>query len=270
MTLEQQIAAATLVLVMLAGGAPAAKSLPPLEGEARPPKEDWRIESWEGGRELPAGRAFTVRNAHGDVHARRSEQPKAEVFGVIQRHVEDQRQVRIELADDESGVVAEVRQPASDETPIAWAHRRVDLTVYVPEGAPWRVATGAGRIDARRIESEVEASTESGDMILILRRGSVNAATRSGAVKVNLGEVAWAGARLIESESGGLSVSVPHGVDLDLEIDTAGEIEIDGVTAAVAHPTGDAAKPIRLRLGKGGRTLRLRSATGNVSFRSLE
>jgi hypothetical protein len=224
--------------------------------------------NWEKGvdGEQPI-RALRVFNDYGDVRARFAGDRNAAVSAVIQRLGESGVGVTVERRGEvvaihvayPPGRVKDAQaQPAKD------AHDRADLVVFVPEGVSFEAHTFRGMVEARKIRSDLRASTRDGS-IFALTTGAVSARSDSGAITVFPGPAASGTAPLVlETRSGKIEVTLPEkGGDFDLRAETAGAIETDlGLTRAERAgrhvATGTA--------GAGGRALLVSSETGQVAL----
>ena len=246
------------VALIVAGAVPAVA--------APPSMDEWRIEPFEWQGALDSGHRLTVRNPHGDVRARRSTSGDVAIFAAMQRHAGDPRawRVAIEPVNGDLEVAVALGDAAVPAPlPADWSPRRIDLTVFVPDGAQLRVETGAGRIEAKRLRSDIEARSTSGE-IVVTGSGSVEARSETGAIRYSFLSADWAGAARLSSGTGDITLVVPRDAAIDLTLRTRGEI------AGVAIPAASGSNgERRLVVGGGGSPVVAESDTGRIALHRI-
>jgi hypothetical protein len=151
----------------------------------------------------------------------------------------------------------------ADPDPPKASVDRLDLTVFVPQGVALDAHTLRGMVEARGLKSDVRAVTLAGP-IFVSTSGGVRLRTQSGAIETFLSLAPGRGPLLLESESGAISASLPAQADLDLRVESA----VPAVTDFKLAAPRDAGVQ-EGRLGSGGRTLLVYSASGRVEIRRL-
>jgi hypothetical protein len=198
---------------------------------ARPasvPAKEFRIDrfDWEADPDLArAVKRLVVRNDYGDVRARAAGDGPLLVHAVIQRlgsgpdigvNVE-----RHGAALSVTVVAPPGRQAVSEERPGKTAVDRVDMVVYVPEGAMLEATTLRGIVEARRLKGPVEAETLDGE-IRVDATGSVRARSLGGSITAVLDRAT--AASLIETRTGTAWLSLPEGSDYRLIVEPGGNV----------------------------------------------
>jgi hypothetical protein len=175
--------------------------------------------------------AIEVRNDFGDIRARGAGDRRLDATMVVQRLDVAGQKVGFTV-ERRGGVVALVvgyppgRVRDDDPHPAKDTYDRLDLVVFVPPGVTLRAHTLRGRVEARGLKSDVEASTLDGP-IFVRTSGGVQARTGSGEVTALLdaGAVTTPGApMLLQSDTGPIAVVLPPQGDPDLRVETAGEV----------------------------------------------
>jgi hypothetical protein len=211
-------------------------------------------------------RALRVFNDYGDIRARFAGDRNAAVSAVIQRLGESGVGVTVERRGDVVAIHVAYppgRRQDADPQPPKGAHDRADLVVFVPEGVSLEAHTFRGMFEARKLKSDVHASTRDGS-IFALTTGAVTARSDSGVITVFIGPSAPGTAPLVlESRSGAIEVTLPQqGGDYDVRAETGGAIETDlpltRTQRAARHVATGA-------VGAGGRALIVSSAAGPVA-----
>ncbi len=212
-------------------------------------------------------RVLRVFNDYGDIRARFAGDRNAAVSAVIQRLGESGVGVTVERRGEV--VAVHVAYPPgrvkdAEAQPAKAAHDRADLVVFVPEGVSLEAHTFRGMVEARKVRSDLRATTRDGS-IFALTTGAVSARSDSGAITVFVGPSASGTAPLVlESRSGAIEVTLPEkGGDFDLRAETAGAIESD---VQLTRAERDGRHVATGTAGTGGRALVISSETGKVAL----
>lgn len=211
-------------------------------------------------------RALRVFNDYGDVRARFAGDRNAAVSAVIQRLGESGVGVSIERRGDVVAIhvaYPQGRRQDADPEPRKDASDRADLVVFVPEGVSFEAHTFRGMVEARKLRSDVRASTRDG-FILALTTGAVSARSDSGTITVFPGASAGGSAPLVlETRSGAIEVTLPEkGGDFDVRAESASDVESDlGLTRSKRGARQVASGTV----GAGGRPLVISSETGRIA-----
>lgn len=223
-----------------------AEPAPAPAASARPGGKPFRIEPfrWQAElKDLGSIERIEVRNDFGDIRARYGGDRRIEVVGAIQRLGREGEDLAVNV-ERRGGVIAVVaalspgRVAVDEAEPGRDAFDRVDLTVFVPLKVTLQAQTLRGRFEARRLESDVEASTLQGDLVVVTN-GAVQARTRSGKVRVALGSRTGERPLLVESVDGPITVSVPAAANLRVRAETGGELKTDlPLAVSPAEPSG--------------------------------
>ena len=148
--------------------------------------------------------------------------------------------------------------PADGTEPV-----QLDYYLRVPRQVQLdELLTVNGRVRVRDIEGRVVARTLNGDIEQERIAGSVVARALNGSIRLALRALPGRGAELsLETVNGDLLVLVPPRADADLELSTvAGRVENQFVL-----PASDSGESVRrVRLGRGGPTVKLRTVRGNI------
>jgi hypothetical protein len=220
-------------------------------------------------------RAIEIRNDFGDIRARGSEDRNLDASMVVQRLDAEGDKVGFTV-ERRGGVVALVvayppgRVRDSDPRPAKASYDRLDLVVFVPRGVTLRAHTLRGRVEARGLESDVEASTLDG-LLFVRTAGAVQARTAGGELTVMLDREALeaAGAPMVlQSDAGPIELWLPARGTPDLRVETGGAIETARVVLRRARSHGRA----RGALGTAAapRVVVVSSRSGRVTVRREE
>jgi DUF4097 and DUF4098 domain-containing protein YvlB len=139
------------------------------------------------------------------------------------------------------------------------------------EGFTGRVtlATASGDVSVRRVGGEIKASSASGTVRVSDSTGTVNANSASGDVEVELTRVDGGGDMRFSSASGDVHVRMPSNIDAQVSMSTvSGSIETNFPIEVKTSRYGPGSRA-QGQLGSGSRTLKLSSASGNISLKSI-
>ena len=132
-----------------------------------------------------------------------------------------------------------------------------------------RLGTASGDVTLQGVSGDIHASSASGSVKVREAAGTVSASTASGDVDVELTRLEGAGDLRFSSASGNVHVRLPASVDADVEMSTAsGDIDTN-FPVEVKQDEYGSGKHARGRLGSGSRLLRISSASGDLSLKSI-
>lgn len=131
------------------------------------------------------------------------------------------------------------------------------------------LSTASGDVTVRGVGGDIRANSASGTVRVADATGTVNANTASGNVEVELTRVDGAGDMRFSSASGDVNVRMPSNIDARVSLSTAsGDIETN-FPIEVRHDRYGSGTRAEGQLGSGARTLKISTASGNVSLKSI-
>ena len=131
------------------------------------------------------------------------------------------------------------------------------------------LSTASGDVTVRGVGGEIRAASASGTVRVVDSTGMVNASTASGNVEVELSRLEGAGDMRFSSASGDVHVRMPTNIDARVSLSTAtGDIETN-FPLEVRHDRHGPGTRADGQLGSGARLLKISSASGNVSLKSI-
>jgi len=127
--------------------------------------------------------------------------------------------------------------------------------------------SASGNITVQQVAGRVVASSASGDVRVTSVDGSVSARTASGNVEAHMNSISGADSMEFSSASGDVQVWAPESLDADVTMSTSsGSLESD-FTLQTDNPNWGSSRSAHGRLGSGSRSLRISTASGNVSLK---
>src|SRR4051812_2255317 len=232
---------------------------------------------------LGPGGSITIKNVSGDINITGYDGATVEVTAY--KEGRDRDQVSVENLSTAGHV--SLRADYADHCDC---DARLRVEVKVPRSVRFdfeKISTASGNLTAENVTGRVEMSTASGDVTLAgvsgeIRAasasgtvkvrdaaGSVNASSASGDVEVELTRIEGDGDMRFSTASGNVNVRVPASVDATVEMSTvSGSIETN-LPIEVKHNNYGPGSRARGQLGGGSRLLKISSASGDVSLKSI-
>jgi Putative adhesin len=129
--------------------------------------------------------------------------------------------------------------------------------------------TASGDINLQGVSGKIEVATASGQVRVRNAAGSVSASSASGDVEVEIARLEGTRDLRFSSASGNVSVRLPNDLDARVSVSTAsGQIDTDFPLEVKRQEYGSGSTA-RGQLGGGSRSLRISTASGDVSLKSL-
>ena len=229
---------------------------------------------------LAAGGSISVKNVSGDVAISGYDGDVVVVNGFKEGRDRDQ----VEIVDRSAGnrvdvgvhypspcncdasVRFEVRLPRSmslNLEKVSTASGNIEVTDVRGDV---NVSTASGDVSLKGVNGRINASTASGEMRVVDVVGEVNAQTASGDVEVEIAQLQGTEDMKFSSASGDVRVKLPSNVDADVSMSSAtGSIKTDFPIEVKERRYGPGSEA-RGQLGNGSRSVRLSTASGDVSL----
>ena len=128
-----------------------------------------------------------------------------------------------------------------------------------------RASTVNGLVEVRNVGGEVRANTVNGGVVVTTRSGPVNANTVNGDIDVRMTSLSRDGEMSFHTVNGSVTVETPTSLDADVSLDTMhGSISSDWPVQLSGrfgprHAEGT--------IGRGGRSIKLKTLNGSVELR---
>ena len=216
------------------------------------------------------GQTVRVVNLFGDVYSRfGGYEHKVEILATGQRlEVElPELEVRFDHGDDGLDITVGFAGKADDATET---RDRIDLVVFVPEGASLEARTGDGLIDVKKLKGDVVASSLKGDLRINSVEGRISAKTARGDITVTLATGTTTERQDLTTETGDIQVWLGEDADMSVSLATSGEISTDFSLQIEHRRFEEPSKHAVAVVGQGGSELTLRSKQGRVRLLRLQ
>lgn len=143
-----------------------------------------------------------------------------------------------------------------------------DIKVNTVQGLV-KVSTASGNVQVRDAAGSINASSASGDVEILNTSGAVSASTASGDVTVEIARLEGSENMKFSTASGDVTVRLPSNLEADVEMSTvSGRVETDFPIEVKEQQHGPGSNA-RGRIGNASRSLRISSASGNVSLKTI-
>lgn len=130
------------------------------------------------------------------------------------------------------------------------------------------IKSASGNVTVRRVVGQLNASTASGDVDVEQVIGPISARSSSGNVTGKLDQLDGSGELVFTTASGDVKVDVPRSLGAEVEIHTiSGSLNTD-FPLEITVPRYGPSRSARGKLGDGSHTMRISSASGNVTLSS--
>ncbi len=204
-----------------------------------------------------------IDNPWGEINVRNRDEREVGIHAVIQRMPPHYARATLNPRRDGDTLHVEVAFENAAATPRPG---RIDMAIYLPADLALVLRTRGDRISAKKRAGAIEATTDSG-AILVSTRGRLLLRTQSGQVRANALGSSWSGESRIDSDSGRLIVGVPTFGDIVVDAETGGHLGTNfGLSV---HPADGGRSSAHARYGQGISPLRMRSRTGEIVLEQL-
>ena len=233
-------------------------------------QERW---SWRG--RVAAGRTLEIRGVKGTILAERAQGGEIEVLADRHGRRDDPEEVRLEVIEHDGGVticaVYPGRRnrcaPGGGTNSVQNNDVQVDFTVRVPAGVRFEGYTVNGDVEALNLDGPADVQTVNGDARVETASGEAGARTVNGSITALVRGADGRGPLRFQTVNGGITVSLPNGLNADLEAETVnGGITTDFPVQVTGRLTRHR---MNGQIGQGGRALRVATVNGAIRLRRI-
>jgi hypothetical protein len=231
---------------------------------------------------IETGDTVVVVNPFGNVYARfGGYENQVEILATTQRLETELPELKVGAEQVEGGldiVVGPARPtvggaagaaPAADSEGFE-TRDRVDLVVFVPQGATLDVRTEDDLIEVKGLKGDVIASSVKGDVRIRSIEGRVRAKTARGQISAMLESDATKQSQELTTETGDIEVHIWEDANFHVRIATSGEISTDFSLTVEHRRFEEPGKIAEAIVGLSGPDLRLSSKRGRVRLLRLQ
>ncbi len=235
---------------------------------------------WDG--RMASGQTLEVKGISGNVSAVLASGNTAEVVAEKRGRSSDFDEVEIRVVEENGGItICAIYQPWRfpenscdydhlDNRDDEREHRDIDVSVdfevQVPAGVEFVGKTIAGNVEARGMESEVTATTVSGD-VYVSTSELAWATTVSGEIEIEIGTLDWDDLHF-NTVNGDIILYLPAGLDADVDFNSlSGDFDTDFEISVRSRKSRWIGCRVRGTIGDGGRELSFNTVSGDVQLR---
>ena len=143
----------------------------------------------------------------------------------------------------------------------------VDFEVRVPAGVEFVGSMVSGDVEARDMESEVTATTVSGDVFVSTTEVAWGT-TVSGSIDIEMGSSDWDDLHF-STVSGDITLFLPEDLDADIDFESlSGDFRADFDVEIERRDNRWVGSHVRGTIGDGGRSLSFNTVSGDVRLRT--
>jgi DUF4097 and DUF4098 domain-containing protein YvlB len=226
---------------------------------------------WRGS--VAQGRAVELRSINGDIIVEGYDGSEVEVTANVATDNGIAAPVAMRTVEHDKGITVCAVDPNNPAACVPGAEAkeakrtgvRVDFTVRVPRGVGVIGRTVNGRVEAQRLDSDVEAYTVNGK-IYISTKGSAQARTINGSIFASLGNPFWRSNREFSTVNGSITLDLPAKTSTEVHAQTInGRVMTGFRLRSIGRMTE---KVVDGLIGGGGSSrLRLKTVNGSIALR---
>ena len=259
------MAAGVFIVAILSFGAVlGAQQSPPVE-------EAWEKISSQSFETIEAGALIRVVNPFGAIHARfGGYENQVEILATIQRLKGGPSGPEVSISPTDSGGLDVTTGPGSEPDRTGGPRSRVDLVLFVPEGAAVDAETGEDQINVKGLKGDLAARSDKGDIRIRSIDGRVRAKTVRGRIAASLETGVTEESQDLSTETGDIEVYLWEDAKMEVEIATSGEISTDFSIDIEHLRHEEPGKRARAIVGGGGPKLSLYTKRGHVRLLRLQ
>ena len=232
-------------------------------------KNEWRKDTSVRTETIGTGEVVRVVNPFGNVYSRfGGYENQVEIQATHQRLERDRPALQLLFSRDEDGLGVTVA--AGDGASDLETRERIDLVVFVPQGATLDVQTRDGQIEIKKLKADVIVNSLKGDLRITSVQGRVLAKTSRGRISATLATGVTDQSQEFVTETGDVEVYVGEDADMSVNLATSGEICTDFSIDIEHRRFEEPNKHAVATVGQGGSRLRLASKQGRVCLRRLQ
>lgn len=250
----------------------------PAGAESPQVEDSWQKNNYQWFEKIEPGGGVQVVNPYGNIYARfGGYEHQVEILATIQRLEQELPELEVVFRHTDGGgleVTVAPSAPAegdgSPSPPTAEETRdRVDLVLFVPQGAALHARTEADRIEVKGLDGDLIAESVKGDIWVRKIKGAVQARSERGQISAMLESGVTRKPQEISTRTGEIEVHLWEDANMDVTIETSGEISTDFSMRIEHRRFEEPGKHAVAIVGEEGPQLSLLSKRGRVRLLRL-
>jgi hypothetical protein len=229
----------------------------------------WKKETIQEFAAIDEGGTVSVDNPYGNIYARfGGYENEVEILATVQQLDGELPGLKLGITRAGAGLDVTVK-PADPETAMK-TNDRIDLVVFVPQGARLDARTVEDLIEAKGLKGDLFAISEKGDIRFRSIGGKVSAKTSRGDISAALETGATEESQELSTITGDIEVYLWEDAAMNVDIRTSGEISTDFSMKIEHHRFEEPGKHATATVGAGGPKLSLYSKRGRIKLLRLQ
>jgi hypothetical protein len=242
-------------------------------GLQQPPaaEEAWEKISSQSFETIEAGSRIRVVNPFGSIHARfGGYENEVEILSTVQRIEGGPSGPAISISPAEDGGLDVITTPGPKPDPPDGPRSRVDLVLFIPQGASLDAETREDQINAKGLKGNLTVRSDTGDIRIRSVEGRVRAKSARGQIAVSLETDVTSESQDFSTEIGDIEVYLWEDANMEVDIATSGEISTDFSISIEHRRHEEPGKHAVATVGQGGPKLALYTKRGRVRLLRLQ
>jgi hypothetical protein len=233
--------------------------------------EAWEKLSSQTFRTVEPGSTVRVVNPFGNINARfGGYENRVEILATVQRPEGGPSGPELAISPTDAGGLDVIARPGAEPDPPGGPASRVDLVLFIPEGAALDAETRSDPINVKGLKGDLTARSETGDIRVRAVEGRVRAETARGRIAASLETDVTSDSQDLSTETGEIEVYLWEDANLDVAIATSGEISTDFTLSIEHRRHEEPGKYAFATVGQGGPKLSLVTKRGRVRLLRLQ
>ncbi len=233
----------------------------------------WLLNTLKDSLTVAADDVLVFSHPFGDVRIEAADTDRIQVTAIAQYRSDDPRTPKLRFIPDESGdsnaqhvltVDFAYLEIAENE---AWAKRRIDVGLLVPEGLRLEIETVNGLIETKKVRAGAKLSSKRGN-IEYKGTGDITAHTERGSIIAHLHQTGASHAVDLSTLTGDIRCIFLQGANARIKLATRGPITTD-YSIAIDRESGAALKSGQVQIGRDGSVIKLTSHSGAIRLQGL-
>jgi len=232
-------------------------------------EESWQKNTYQWFEKIEPGGPVRVVNPYGNIYARfGGYENQVEILATVQRLETDLPELEVGFRHVDGGLDVTVAPAAREGAPAppgpGETRDRVDLVLFVPQGAALHARTEEDRIEVKGLEGDFTAESVKGDIWLRKVKGAVQASTERGQISAMLETGVTTQLQKFSTVTGEIEVHLWEDANMNVTMATSGEISTDFSIRIEHRRFEEPGKHAFATVGEGGPELSLFSKRGRV------
>jgi hypothetical protein len=244
-----------------------------LLGAQQPPavEDSWEKISSQTFETIEAGALVRVVNPFGAIHARfGGYENRVEILTTVQHPEGGPSGPVVSISPTDGGGLEVTTALGPEPDPPGGPRSRVDLVLFVPEGAAVDAETREDQINVKGLKGDLTARSDTGDIRIRSVEGRVRAKTVRGQIAASLESGVTSASQDFSTETGDIEVWLWEDAKAEVEIATSGEISTDFSIDIEHLRFEEPGKRATAVVGGGGPKLSLYTKRGRVRLLRLQ